>query len=370
MNENSNIPSVSIGTFVEIVKRQLAEENYRPIFGLGKGGIGKTESIMHLAKQELSIGYTDIRLLLYTETDLKGIPYPNENNTKTIWLQNNILPTAEKDGERGILVLDEITSANKSVRTAAYQLLNERKLGEYNLPDKWLVVCLGNGEDDGGDYQGIEGNFANRCSVYNVVTTVDDWKEWAIKNNVNPLVTGYISFRPCDLHSYSEDTDEAILFASPRSWKAVSDILNNRKFDSKDEITRNRILANIGQKVGYGFWTYCNYNNQIVSPREILNGAMPKVDKLEIITLTIQGIVKIVNEEINKNSQVDANTLLHISNAVKWLFSLDTEYAVMGIKDLVKCNKNLMAKIMLSGEFKEMCPNLLEFVKKNNSIFV
>lgn len=370
MNDNSNIPSVTIGTFVEIVKRQLLEENYRPIFGLGKGGIGKTESIMHLAKTELQIGYVDIRLLLYTETDLKGIPYPNKTNTKTIWLQNNILPTVEKDGESGILVLDEITSANKSVRTAAYQLLNERKLGEYELPDRWIVVCLGNGEDDGGDYRGIEGNFANRCSVYNVVTSVDDWKDWAIKNNINSLVTGYVSFRPSELHSYNTDTNEEILFASPRSWKAVSDILNKQQFNGEDIITKSRILGNLGQKVGYGFLAYCKYSNQIVSPTEILNGAMPKVDKLEIITLTIQGIVQILNSEISKAGQIESDTIVHISNAIKWMLSLETEYAIMGIKDLVRCNKNLMAKIMLSTDFKTMCPELLKFTKENQSIFV
>ena len=127
---NSNLPSVNVYTFTKIIELQFKEKNFRPIFGLGKGGIGKTESIMELAKKKLHIGYVDIRLLLYSETDLKGIPYPSTDHVRTIWLQNDILPTVEKDGETGILVFDEITSCARSVRTAAYLFLKERRFGD------------------------------------------------------------------------------------------------------------------------------------------------------------------------------------------------------------------------------------------------
>lgn len=183
----TNLPAVTVKQFTEIVEQQFKEGIMRPIFGLGKGGIGKTESIKDLADQ-LGIGYIDIRLLMYSEVDLKGIPYPNTDHTFTVWLQNNILPRVERDGERGILVLDEITSVSRSVRTAAYQLLNERRLGEYVLPAGWMVVCLGNGEEDGGDFQGMEGNFANRCSIFNVSPNLDAWKDWAYKTGINYLV--------------------------------------------------------------------------------------------------------------------------------------------------------------------------------------
>ena len=59
-----------------------------------------------------------------------------------------------------------------------------------------MIICLGNGEEDGGDYQGMEGNFANRCSVFNVIPNVESWKLWAMKNGINELVTAYVSWRP------------------------------------------------------------------------------------------------------------------------------------------------------------------------------
>ena len=369
----SNLPAITIGDFVNIVKLQLNEGNYRPLFGLGKGGIGKSESIGELTK-ELGIGYIDIRLLLYSESDLKGIPYPNAEHIKTIWLQNNILPTKERDGERGILVLDEITSATKSVRTAAYQLLNERKLGEYKLPDKWLIVCLGNGEEDGGDYQGMEGNFANRCSVYNIIPHLETFKEWAIAKKLNPLVLAYVTFKPSDLHSYNPEAENEILFASPRSWKAISDILNANEFNEDDRILTYRILANVGQRVGYQFISFCKYKNSTIDPEKILKeGDMTTSDKHEIINITIQSIVKLLKDrmdmEVQARNEISEETIKWISNGLKWMMQLKTEFAVVGIKDLIRSNPDLLRKIILHPTLQYYCPEIVQFATTNKAVF-
>lgn len=372
----NNLPSITIDQFTKIVELQFNEKNFRPIFGLGKGGIGKTESIMELAKEKLHIGYVDIRLLLYSETDLKGIPYPNAEHIKTIWLQNDILPTVEKDGETGILVFDEITSCARSVRTAAYQLLNERRLGEYVLPDGWLVVCLGNGEEDGGDYQGMEGNFANRCSVYNVVPSVEAWKIWALSHGVNELVTAYVSFRPADLHSYNPDSETELLFSSPRSWTAVSNILNTYGYVENDEILTSRIMGNLGMRVGQMFTSFCKYKDASVDPNTIVKkGEMPHIDKQEILYITMQSVVKIVGDKVksdiqNLNGAVQDVTIKWIANSLRWILSLSKkEYCVMGFKDLVAYEPSVMTKLMLSPQVRNECPELVKFAMDNNEIF-
>lgn len=374
MSDN-NLPIVTVDTFTKIVEMQFKEKNFRPIFGLGKGGIGKTESIMTLAKNKLNIGYVDIRLLLYSETDLKGIPYPNENHTKTIWLQNDILPTVEKDGSTGILVFDEITSCARSVRTAAYQLLNERRLGEYTLPDGWMIVCLGNGEEDGGDYQGMEGNFANRCSVFNVIPDVDAWKKWALSNGVNELVTSYVSWKPADLHSYNPDSETEMIFSSPRSWTAVSNILNLYGYNENDKILQSRILANIGSRVGQQFIAFCKFKKDTVDPKTIVaNGDMPKIESQEILYITIASVIKIIgdsikNDYITTGGSVTERSIDYMANGLRWILSLKKEYAVMGFKDLVAYDEQLIPKLIISSELKQKCPEILNFAITNKAIF-
>lgn len=371
----NSLPVVTVEQFSEIIKKQFSEKNKRPIFGLGKGGIGKTESIYGLAK-ELNVGYIDIRLLMYTESDLKGVPYPNADNTKTIWLQNNILPNEERDGKYGILVLDEITSVARSIRTAAYQLLNERRLGEYVLPDGWLIVALGNGADDGGDFNGMEANFTNRCSVFNVVPNLEAWKQWAFKNNINYLVTGYVSWRPSDLHTFNPDEEDEMLFASPRSWKAVSDILNLNEYDKDDEITNLRILSNIGTRVGNQFIAFCKYKETAIEPLDILNGKEVSTSNIsnEVLFMTMQGVIKLMSELIQtdktNSSAVTLGTVKKCANGVKWLLSLKSmEHRIMGIKDFISTDRPTIVQILLNSEFNKHCPELIEFSKANKEVF-
>lgn len=370
---NNSMPQVSIETFTSIIEMQFKENNYRTIFGLGKGGIGKTESIEALANR-LSIGYIDIRLLLYSEVDLKGVLYPSEDHTKTVWLQNDVLPNVERDGKRGILVLDEITSTAKSLRTAVYQLINERRLGEYKLPDGWLVVCLGNGEEDGGDFQGMEGNFVNRCSMFRIVPSVEAWKSWGYKNNINDLVLSYVSWRPSHLHTYTED-EECTPFASPRSWEAVSNILNIHGFNEDDTINKLRILSNIGTLVGNQFITFCSCKESIISPEDILNGQTNNSFKSkEALYITVQSLVRlmgdIVQTDKNNSGAISFETLSKLCNGIRWILSLNSlEVKVMGIKDFISTDRKIISKIILNDKFKQMCPQLQTFAEQNAEVF-
>lgn len=371
--ENNNIPIITLENFIEIIKRQLSENNYRPIMGLGKGGIGKSKSMEELT-QSLGIGYIDIRLLLYSETDLKGIPYPDEHHKNTIWLQNAILPDEERDGKHGILVLDEITSCAKSVRTAAYQLLNERKLGEYKLPDGWLIVCLGNGEEDGGDFEGMEGNFANRGSIYRIAVDVESWKTWAITHNVHPLVIGYINFQSADLHTYNEESDNNLLFASPRSWTAVSDIMKSSGGNMNDIITVLRISGNIGPVLAQRFKAFCNYKGTVDTSDIIERGMKYTPANTEVANITISSIINTITSEIerdisNNGGQLSEQTTRHIINAVNWFASLKAEWAIMAIKDFRRWNIDIVTQLLLNKTIQDGAPEFKVFLMKNREIF-
>ena len=71
----------------------------------------------------------DIRLSQMEPTDLRGIPF--RNGAAVEWAIPAMLPDPERHGLEGILFLDEITSAAPTVSAAAYQLILDRRLGEY-----------------------------------------------------------------------------------------------------------------------------------------------------------------------------------------------------------------------------------------------
>ena len=157
--------TINIEQFEKIVEFNIDNNIKRAILGLGASGIGKSAVIKQITERK-NMGLIDLRLLLYTETDLKGIPFPNEDKTRTKWLPNDILPNVERDGERGILLVEELTSAPKRVQAAAYQLIQDRKLGEYILPEGWFIVALGNREDDNGVFVQMPSPLANRFEIH------------------------------------------------------------------------------------------------------------------------------------------------------------------------------------------------------------
>lgn len=375
---NNFMPKVTVEEFVAIIERNILNEIYRPVFGIGKGGIGKTESIEELA-HKLSIGYVDIRLLLYTESDLKGIPYVNKEHTSTIWLQNDILPKPDDNTKGGILVFDEITSCSKSLRTAAYQLLNERRLGEYVLPDNWFMVCLGNGEEDGGQFEGMEGNFANRCSVFNVVASIESWKKWAYRENVNDLIIAYINWKPSDLHTFNPYKEDEFLFASPRSWKAVSDIINVFGCDENDRLTQAQICSNLGLLVGGYFMSFCQLKDKAINIDDILNGyevTLPK-DGSEILYITLQSLVKamqvLVQSDLDENKTISPETIDSCVNGFNFIMTKieKLEVQVMAIRDFIEMNKSSAVELIVNDRnFVSKCPKLLEFAKENKVVFM
>ncbi len=375
MEINNFMPKVTVEEFTMIIERNILNQLYRPIFGIGKGGIGKTDSIEELA-QKLNIGYVDIRLLLYTESDLKGIPYVNKEHTSTIWLQNDILPKSSDNDRGGILVFDEITSCSKSLRTAAYQLLNERRLGEYILPDNWFMVCLGNGEEDGGQFEGMEGNFANRCSVFNVVATTESWKKWAYKQNVNDLIIAYINWKPSDLHTYNPEKEEEFLFASPRSWKAVSDIINIFGYDENDRLTNAQICSNLGQLVGGYFMSFCRLKDKAINIDDILAGKDIEIfDNSEVIYITLQTLVKTMQQLLKdtQNNPIPEDTIEKCVNGFNFILNKieKLEVQVMAIRDFIEIDKNSAISLILNDPtFKSKCPTLLEFANQNKVVFL
>ena len=112
----------------------------RPLLVLGKPGIGKTVSVREFAKKKYKIGYKEVRLASVESLDLGGLPLVEEGPDGarfTAYAVSKLLPNAERDGECGVLVFDEITSCEPSARRATLKLFDsDRGINDYKLPPK------------------------------------------------------------------------------------------------------------------------------------------------------------------------------------------------------------------------------------------
>jgi MoxR-like ATPase len=71
------------------------------------------------------------------------------------------LPTSGQ----GILFLDELTSAPQMTQAGCYQLVIDRKLGEYRLPDGWVVIAAGNPASERGVHFSMPRPLRNRFAT-------------------------------------------------------------------------------------------------------------------------------------------------------------------------------------------------------------
>ena len=95
-----------------------------------------------------------------------------------------------------------MNSAAPSVQAAAYQLILNRKVGQYKLPDNVLICAAGNREADKGVVYRMPAPLANRFIHLEMKPEFDDWFEWAVENNIHKDVVGYLTFSKKDLYDF------------------------------------------------------------------------------------------------------------------------------------------------------------------------
>ena len=111
-----------------VVEREFTstESGYHtPVMLWGAPGVGKSQMVAQVAEKQ-NTPLIDIRLSQMEPSDLRGIPFKVDNSVE--WAVPAMLPNAKRHGQKGILFLDEITSAPPCVSASAYQLILDRKL--------------------------------------------------------------------------------------------------------------------------------------------------------------------------------------------------------------------------------------------------
>lgn len=198
------------------LRHMIAEQ--QPVFLWGAPGVGKSDVVAQIAS-DMKFELKDVRLSLLDPIDLKGFPTINTTKKQMEWLPADFLPKKGK----GILFLDEMNSAPQSVQAAAYQLILNRKIGEYKLPDGWSVLAAGNRASDRSVVHAMPAALANRFVHLDFDINVDDWNLWAMESGIHDDLRGFIQFRPNLLHSFDAKANPRA-FPSPRSWAFVNKV--------------------------------------------------------------------------------------------------------------------------------------------------
>lgn len=224
-----------------------ADGVHTPVMLWGPPGVGKSQLVAQAAARR-GIAVIDIRLSQMEPSDLRGIPFRVDNRVE--WAVPAMLPDAARHGAAGILFLDEITSAPPSVAAAAYQLILDRRLGEYRVPPGWAIVAAGNRQGDRGVSYAMPAPLANRFAHFEVEVNLDDWVAWAYANGIDERIVAFLRFKPELLFDFDVARNAAgeMAFPSPRAWEFAHRAL--RKFGDRPELLAGALAACVGQAAG------------------------------------------------------------------------------------------------------------------------
>lgn len=251
----------------------------RPVFLWGPPGIGKSELVAGIAK-DLDGFMIDLRLSQMEPTDLRGIPFFNREANMMDWAPPIDLPSEDLASQYPIIVLflDEMNSAAPSVQAAAYQLILNRRIGKYRLPDNVVMVAAGNRESDKGVTYRMPSPLSNRFIHMEMRVDFDSWQTWAVNNRIHKDVVGYLSFAKQDLFDF-DPRSASRSFATPRSWTFVSELLDD---DNDDGSNIDLISGAVGEGLAVKFMAHRKVAGQMPNPEEVLSGEVTELKIKEV----------------------------------------------------------------------------------------
>lgn len=300
-------------------KRSLAHlcERKVPVFLWGPPGIGKSSIVAQIAR-EAGIGFIDLRLSLLDPTDLRGIPFFNAKNDTAIWAPPAFLPDGKE--EKGILFLDELNTAAPTVQASAYQLILDRKIGEYRLPDGWAIIAAGNRESDRGVVFRMAAPLANRFVHLEMEANVEDWRNWAIKAEIEPSIIAYISHRPDALFVFNSESRS---FATPRTWAYVNDIMASQP---EEDLVMPMVSGAIGEELAASYLGFRMVASQLPDLDAIMEGTCMDIPSdPSALHILCTALAMRVDDYMGSRK---------LNNLITYSLKLPGEFAVMIIQDL------------------------------------
>lgn len=241
-----------------------------PLMIWGAPGVGKSTLVRELCGEQ-SIEFIDIRLAQREPVDLRGLPVPKDDHVD--WLLAGEWPRDPQS--RGIILFDELSSADRTLQAAAYEIILDRRLGDlYQLPPGWLVVGAGNRMGDRAVAYSFSSALANRFCHLELVADVEQWCTWAQQQSLHSAVIGFLKFAPQHFFDMSGNTERG--WPSPRSWERVAHALvTAERAQLSAQQMRLLVAGLIGDGAAIAFFGFFEVYQQLPDVAAMLDGKVP-----------------------------------------------------------------------------------------------
>ncbi|HZK83198.1 MAG TPA: ATP-binding protein [Desulfosporosinus sp.] len=257
---------------------------------VGESGIGKTALAKEIA-QENHWSLIVINGNLLKEGEIGGLPtlesYARVNDNEdlvekkaTVYAVHHKLREIDEkisQGKTVLLFIDEINRCEHTVQQELMNLILNREINGYKLPEGVKLLAAMNPSSKYGsefDYQVVDMDAAqeNRFVWLYMAPDYNQWIAWAVQAGIEQKVIEFISTFPEYLHKINEDD----LRATPRSYERISSSYKMYK-EKKDSIPRsvflNVIKGNVGRLIAEEFVNFVESDyRSLLSYEDVFSG--------------------------------------------------------------------------------------------------
>jgi len=326
-----------------------------------KSQIPKESPLLHKSDGEQVYGFIDCRLSQFDPTDIKGFPTLDKENGVSEWLPPSTFPFQSlvdrgKIPANGVLVFEELAGAPRSVQGGVFGLVLEREISGQKLAPGWTIVATSNSLEDMSVVNAMPAPLVSRFSHVMLKTSVSEWSDWAMRNDVNDKLVSYFRFKTDALFGFDpENWKQDTPYCCPRSVVMLSDSL--RAWDQVrpgEPWPRHLIISHIGTEVGNEFYAYLGIFKDLPTVDEVVSN--PLQAKLPTETSAIFAITAALAKKANKEN---------LSAIYQYLERFERSFQIGAVKDINRCHPDLSNR----PEFNEfaMRPENLEIFMALNS---
>ncbi len=243
---------------------ELLVDLKQPVFLWGSPGVGKSQIVKQTAEKK-GLDLVDIRAILLDPVDLRGLPRISADGLSE-WCTPSFFPQSGQ----GVIFLDELNAAPPLVQASCYQLVLDRRLGEYELPDGWSIIAAGNRERDRAVTHRMPSALANRFVHIDFSVDCGEWLEWAIKREISPEIIAFLRFRPALLHDFDPEKNSKA-FPSPRTWEFASNLISSAGNGKNAGVLHELLSGTIGIGAAIEFKGFMKIWRELPKVEDIIN---------------------------------------------------------------------------------------------------
>lgn len=180
----------------------------------------------------------DVRLSMKEPVDLVGVPIPTKNEKgemATVWAIPSMWPRDDDQYSGGVIHLDEMNQGQAAILNAAFQLIQDRALGEYKVPEGYLIIGSSNPAAFNNTVTEFSGPLSNRFSHFNVKANFESWMNHRLNHGGNLDVMTFLKtqgegmlYDTVAIENRFGDKADCLytdIIVTPRSWEVVERVL-------------------------------------------------------------------------------------------------------------------------------------------------